>query len=115
MTDEKPHDRVRYRSGCRCDTCRIDRRNEDREKAAARWVKVAAEHAKTGARPKRCLCTTCKADRGPTRVRRRKGENTPPPTQEVPAGLKSVVCCEREAFEIEGSGHDWDCPRVVAA
>lgn len=36
-----------------------------------------------------------------------------PPT--VTTTAKSVVCCEREAFEVEGAGHDEWCPTVTAS
>lgn len=95
--------------GCRCTTCRDDPNTPP----------PPVKHRRVG-----CLCQDCTQ-------KRLAALAAPAPVDEwaferyalypaVPVGKdqiqpKSFICCETEGFEIEGSGHDWDCPRVVAA
>lgn len=94
----------RYRSGCGCHACTgayLEHRRESmRSKQAAKRAKQRAETrpvvvVNEWAFEKYAL-----------------HQSRPAAVDALP---KSVVCCETEAFEIEGSGHDWDCPRVVCA
>lgn len=93
----------RYRNGCGCHACTDaylqHRRESMRSKQAAKRAKQRAE-------------TTLPA---PDPWRFETFALHPARPAAVDALPKSVICCETEAFEIEGTGHDWDCPQVMAA
>ncbi|BBG01581.1 MULTISPECIES: hypothetical protein [Pseudonocardia] len=102
------HDRWLYREGCRCNTCKADRRAENQERAVVKHQRRAAEHAAAGVKIPRCLCSFCSAGR--KRRAPKVAVFVQPTGVEATVVGKSVICCETEAFEIEGAGHDWDCP-----
>ena len=126
----------RYRDrNCRCKPCTN----------ANTMYRRATRHAVSGLRPPGCRCTTCAptperrlaAEEEQRRLRRNRtreyqarkaaGGNPvdvwaferhalhPARPAAVTTTAKSVVCCEREAFEVEGAGHDELCPTVTAS
>ena len=97
-----PHGTVdRYHGGCRCGRCSTAntryRRTPDADRAARN--RVATANAATG-------------DNGWQFVRHAR---FPACTATVTTTAKSIVCCEREAVEDEGAGHDEWCPTVTAS
>lgn len=108
------HGVSRYKAGCHCDVCSAANRAAGKARRARLMAAKAAEHAGMGPQF-RCRCAACSSFRqGVEFVSAVSCPRLVPHPGAVPGrDLRAVVCCEVEAFEPEGSGHDPFCPTVV--
>lgn len=98
------HGASEYRAGCRCKVCREGHRARNRADRVRRREEFAARHELAGQIVSRCVCAWCV---GARRLR------DVPAVVELGRDVRAVVCCEVEAFEPEGSGHDPYCPTRI--